>query len=90
PLTGTRAPDVPLANGGRLYESLRGGRFVLITPDLGACDGWAAHKGRLAVEHWATSRRTTVLVRPDGYVAWAAEGADPGATEAVLAAHVGR
>ncbi|MGX1369972.1 2-polyprenyl-6-methoxyphenol hydroxylase-like FAD-dependent oxidoreductase [Streptomyces canus] len=90
PLTGTRAPDVPLANGGRLYESLRGGRFVLITPDPGACDGWAAHKDRLAVEHWATSRRTTVLVRPDGYVAWAAEGADPGATEAVLAAHVGR
>ncbi|MFI0541712.1 FAD-dependent monooxygenase [Streptomyces sp. WSLK1-3] len=89
PLTGTRAPDVPLANGGRLYESLRGGRFVLITPDPGACDCWAAHKDRLAAEHWATSRRTTVLVRPDGYVAWAAEGANGQGIEVALAEHLG-
>jgi hypothetical protein len=30
-----------------------------------------------------------VLVRPDGYVAWAADSADPAAVEAALAAHVG-
>ncbi|MFJ8191568.1 FAD-dependent monooxygenase [Streptomyces sp. NPDC096094] len=83
-LTGTRVPDVALAGGGRLYEALRGGRFVLITPGPapGATD-------RLAVERWASGRRTAVLVRPDGYVAWAADGADPVETEAAVAAHVG-
>ncbi|GGS71976.1 FAD-dependent monooxygenase [Streptomyces griseoviridis] len=86
-LTGTRVPDVALAGGGRLYEALRGGRFVLITAD--------GHKGaedradRLAAERWASGRRTAVLVRPDGYAAWAAEDPTPAATEAALAAHVG-
>ncbi|PAZ12396.1 FAD-dependent oxidoreductase [Streptomyces sp. SA15] len=100
-LTGTRVPDVALENG-RLYQALRGGRFVLIIPKAsGASESYdgrgggqaggqgAARKGRLAVERWASDRRTTVLVRPDGYVAWAADGADPAATEAALAAHVG-
>ena len=93
-LTGTRVPDVTLA-GGRLYEALRGGRFVLITPEASesngsqSYDGQGARKDRLAVERWAGDRRTTVLVRPDGYVAWAAEGADASAVEAALAVHVG-
>ncbi|WP_367323031.1 FAD-dependent monooxygenase [Streptomyces sp. HUAS ZL42] len=91
-LTGTRVPDVALADGGRLYEALRGGRFVLITPKAEegeTYDDQGARKGRLTVERWASDRRTTVLVRPDGYVAWAAEAADPAAIEAALAAHVG-
>ncbi|GHH92616.1 FAD-dependent monooxygenase [Streptomyces capillispiralis] len=87
PLTGTRAPDVALA-GGRLHEALRGGRFVLITPepyDAGGIPG-----GRLGVERWAAgNRRTTVLVRPDGYVAWAADSAGPAETASALATHVG-
>ncbi|MFJ9749598.1 FAD-dependent monooxygenase [Streptomyces chartreusis] len=85
-LTGTRVPDVALKSG-RLYEALRGGRFVLITPD-----GYRASAGRedrLACERWAGDRRTTVLVRPDGYVAWAADSAEPAAIEAALAAHLG-
>ncbi|KOU67311.1 FAD-dependent oxidoreductase [Streptomyces sp. MMG1533] len=86
-LTGTRVPDVALAGGGRLYEALRGGRFVLITPD--AYDGSGARKDRLAVARWASDRRTTVLVRPDGYVAWAADSADPVTIESALAARVG-
>jgi 2-polyprenyl-6-methoxyphenol hydroxylase-like FAD-dependent oxidoreductase len=86
-LTGRRAPDVALAGGGRLYEALRGGRFVLIGPrEYEARDG---REGRLAVARWAGGRRTTVLVRPDGYVAWAAEAADAESVEAALAAHVG-
>ncbi|MFV0135970.1 FAD-dependent monooxygenase [Streptomyces sp. HMX87] len=89
PLTGTRAPDVALAGGGRLYEALRGGRFVLIAPDGYAADEGAARKDRLAVERWASARRTALLVRPDGYVAWAADAADGPAIEAVLVAHVG-
>ncbi|WP_406196457.1 FAD-dependent monooxygenase [Streptomyces europaeiscabiei] len=93
-LVGTRVPDVRLANG-RLYESLRDGRFVLITPRT-APPAWdidsPSRKGRLAVETWASDRRTTVLVRPDGYVAWAAdgvEGADATTVEAALTAWLG-
>jgi 2-polyprenyl-6-methoxyphenol hydroxylase-like FAD-dependent oxidoreductase len=87
PLTGTRVPDVALADGGRLYESLRGGRFVLITPD--GHDDRGTRKDRLTVERWASGRRTTVLVRPDGYVGWAADDADDAAVRAALATHVG-
>ncbi|MFR0352634.1 FAD-dependent monooxygenase [Streptomyces sediminimaris] len=85
-LTGTRVPDVALA-GGRLYEALRGGRFVLITPEPYAAAG--ARADRLAVQRWASDRRTTVLVRPDGYVAWAADSADAAAIEEAVTAHVG-
>ncbi|MFK4100209.1 FAD-dependent monooxygenase [Streptomyces sp. NPDC019531] len=87
PLTGTRVPDVTLADGGRLYEALRGGRFVLIAPE--DHDGQGTRKDRLTVERWASGRRTTLLVRPDGYVAWAADETNPTAAEAALAAHVG-
>ncbi|MEU2300306.1 FAD-dependent monooxygenase [Streptomyces antibioticus] len=87
-LTGTRVPDVALAGGGRLHEALRGGKFVLITPG-GHAGAGADREGRLAVERWAGDRRTVVLVRPDGYVAWAADGADAKAVDAALSAHVG-
>ncbi|KUO22045.1 FAD-dependent monooxygenase [Streptomyces dysideae] len=91
-LAGTRAPDATLESG-RLYEALRGGRFVLITPEADAASGaygeQGARKDRLTVERWASDRRTTVLVRPDGYVAWAADGADAAAIEDAVAAHVG-
>ncbi|MCX4739136.1 FAD-dependent monooxygenase [Streptomyces antibioticus] len=87
-LTGTRVPDVALAGGGRLHEALRGGKFVLITPG-GHAEAGADREGRLAVERWAGDRRTVLLVRPDGYVAWAADGADAKAVDAALSAHVG-
>ncbi|MFJ6831883.1 FAD-dependent monooxygenase [Streptomyces sp. NPDC091209] len=91
PSVGTRAPDTALRSG-RLYEALRGGRFVLITPEpyeAGGNGRTGERAGRLALERWAGERRTTVLVRPDGYVAWAAESPDPAAVEAALAAAVG-
>ncbi|WP_409000463.1 aromatic-ring hydroxylase C-terminal domain-containing protein [Streptomyces europaeiscabiei] len=94
PPVSTRVPDVRLTTG-RLYESLREGRFVLITPRT-ALPAWGidspSRKGRLAVETWASDRRTTVLVRPDGYAAWAAdstEGADAATVEAALTAWLG-
>jgi 2-polyprenyl-6-methoxyphenol hydroxylase-like FAD-dependent oxidoreductase len=87
-LTGTRIPDVALHDG-RLYEALRGGRFVLITPDPDTFGNQGGRGDRLAVDRWASDRRTTVLVRPDGYVAWAADSADVTAVERALAAHVG-
>ncbi|MFH8937187.1 FAD-dependent monooxygenase [Streptomyces griseosporeus] len=86
-LTGARIPDVALAGGGRLYEALRGGRFVLITPE--PYEAEPARKDRLTAAQWAGARRTTLLVRPDGYTAWASDDATPADIEAALAAHVG-
>ncbi|MGW7054062.1 FAD-dependent oxidoreductase [Streptomyces sp. NPDC054887] len=74
PLTGRRVPDLSLVEG-RLYELLRAGRFVLITPR--GTD--TVHGQELTVAHWASDRRTTLLVRPDGHAAWASETAvNPG------------
>lgn len=87
PLVGARAPDVALAGGGRLHEALRGGRFVLIAPHTHPVGRDRA--GRLTAERWASGRRTAVLVRPDGYIAWAADTAGEAAIEAALTAHVG-
>jgi 2-polyprenyl-6-methoxyphenol hydroxylase-like FAD-dependent oxidoreductase len=72
PLTGRRAPDIPLKGGRRLYEALRGGRFLLVSPpsepapvQVGGFDD------RLELVEAAGPTRKVVLVRPDGYVAWA-------------------
>lgn len=87
PMVGGRIPDVALASG-RLYEALRGGRFVLITPEEYRAAGRA---DRLTVERWADGRRTTtVLVRPDGHVAWAADAPEATETESALAVWTGR
>ncbi|MFE0519660.1 FAD-dependent monooxygenase [Streptomyces sp. NPDC058954] len=85
-LTGARVPDVALESG-RLHEALRGGRFVLITPEPYA--GQGTRKDRLTVERWASDRRTTLLVRPDGYVAWAADSTDTETIEDALTRYVG-
>ncbi|GAX50240.1 FAD-dependent monooxygenase [Streptomyces olivochromogenes] len=91
-LVGTRVPDVALKDG-RLYEALRGGRFVLVAPAAAVraygLDDLKGRKDRLAVESWASGRRTTLLVRPDGYVAWAAESPDAATVERALAAALG-
>jgi hypothetical protein len=82
PLVGGWAPDLPLhANGGdtRLATLMHGARPVLL--DLTA-DG----RLRAAAAGWTDRVQTTVarsdepldgiLVRPDGYVAWAAAPGD--------------
>ncbi|REE96921.1 FAD-dependent monooxygenase [Thermomonospora umbrina] len=77
PLTGRRAPDVPLADGRRLYEALRTGRFVLVTPPTSeAAATWADHAD---VHQAGGPTRHTVLVRPDAYIAWATAEPHPNA-----------
>jgi FAD binding domain-containing protein/aromatic ring hydroxylase-like protein len=87
-LAGRRAPDVRLATGKagmtRLYEILRGGRFVLLTPaGAGAAIGrrWA---GRVDPATPADATLPMVLVRPDGYVAWATDETAPASRDAAL------
>ena len=94
--TGRRAPDLPLAatpakpltasarpsNGGRLYEALRDGDFVLVLPDGAGLDG-AGFEGVRVVR--STVPGPVVLVRPDGYIGWAADAPSRSAVEAGIA-----
>ena len=87
-LAGRRAPDIRLAPGKagktRLYEILRGGRFVLLTPaDAGAAIGrrWT---GRVDSATPADATLPIVLVRPDGYVAWATDETAPASRDEAL------
>jgi 2-polyprenyl-6-methoxyphenol hydroxylase-like FAD-dependent oxidoreductase len=76
PLVGRRMPDVPLAVGrGRLYELLRSGRFVLLTAGEQP-DGTGPWVGRVEVAARTRPHPRLILVRPDGYVAWATDQAD--------------
>jgi 2-polyprenyl-6-methoxyphenol hydroxylase-like FAD-dependent oxidoreductase len=73
-LVGARAGDLALLGDGptRLYEALRGGRFVLVSsgsPDM-ARNGW---RGPVTTVTPARPLGVDLLVRPDGYIAWAAE-----------------
>lgn len=74
PLVGTRARDLPLEGGSRLAEALRAGRFVLVapagapTPDLPGALGEVDPAERVVTRR-ADGGATTLLVRPDGYVA---------------------
>ena len=74
-LTGQRSPDL-LTSAGRLYALLRSGRFVLVL-------GTDCADVRLQLSPWTDrvmmveraedSGPALVLVRPDGYVAWASD-----------------
>ena len=66
---GRRMPDLNDA-GTRLYEQLRDGRFVLLTRDPLTLDGPATVR---YVRCATLAGPAMVLVRPDGYVAWACD-----------------
>jgi hypothetical protein len=76
PLAGRMAPDLALRDGRRLAELLHQGRPVLLDLSGGhvgdAARGWA---DRVDVVVGATvdSDACALLIRPDGYVAWAAD-----------------
>jgi hypothetical protein len=62
---GMRAPNIALRNG-RLYDALRGGRFVLVGTDTAQLD--LPPQVDAAVPARPTAELT--LVRPDGYLTW--------------------
>ncbi|WAC94143.1 FAD-dependent oxidoreductase [Mycobacterium sp. Aquia_213] len=75
-LVGRRMPDVD-CGGTRLYEVLRSGRFVLVTSaQIPGLD----RPGVDHVVHVDPKLPAAMLIRPDGYIAWATRGT-PDATQ---------
>ncbi|NJP97751.1 FAD-dependent oxidoreductase [Nonomuraea sp. FMUSA5-5] len=72
PWVGRRVPDFALGGEapGRLYEALRGGKFVLATPRVPP-PGWS---DRVAHVVPAAPGTRDLLIRPDGHLAWAGAG----------------
>jgi 2-polyprenyl-6-methoxyphenol hydroxylase-like FAD-dependent oxidoreductase len=81
PWTGRRMPDLVGTDGRRVYEALRAGTFVLVaTSDF---DAGSAPVVVLRVERRPKSP-AVILVRPDGYVAWASDRTDGDEIRAAL------
>ncbi|WP_327328069.1 FAD-dependent monooxygenase [Streptomyces sp. NBC_01210] len=78
PLTGRSAPDLELTDGGRLADHLHGGRALLLdlTDDPGLralAAGYAGRVDTLTAGCPSRPELAAVLVRPDGFTAWAAD-----------------
>ncbi|HTZ93665.1 MAG TPA: FAD-dependent monooxygenase [Streptosporangiaceae bacterium] len=73
PLAGKRVADLFLADGRRLYQALRDGRFLL-TGTAGAltADAASGYADRVQTVPIAEPSGTVVLIRPDAYIGWAA------------------
>ncbi|GAA1680444.1 FAD-dependent monooxygenase [Glycomyces endophyticus] len=76
-LVGHRANDIALADGTRLYEALRGGRFVVLDSAESFAGDFTADAASAAPDGEAK------VIRPDGYVGWAGED-DPAAIRSYL------
>ncbi len=75
PLAGKRVADLPLADGRRLYEALRGGRLLLAArPEALPADATSGYGDRVDAAPVARASGTVALIRPDAYIAWAAAG----------------
>jgi 2-polyprenyl-6-methoxyphenol hydroxylase-like FAD-dependent oxidoreductase len=88
PLAGKRVADLPLADGRRLYEALRDGRFLLAaSPGALQADAASGYGDRVDAAPLARTCGTVALIRPDAYIAWAAaaEAASPPQIRACLA-----
>jgi 2-polyprenyl-6-methoxyphenol hydroxylase-like FAD-dependent oxidoreductase len=90
PLVGRSVPDFELVDGTRLGELLRNGRGLLLDFDSRAAlqalaSRWHGRFTYVAREAKDRLGLSAVLVRPDGVVAWASEGA-PNGEEAAQAA----
>jgi 2-polyprenyl-6-methoxyphenol hydroxylase-like FAD-dependent oxidoreductase len=76
PLTGKRVPDWPLADGRRVYEALRAGRFLLASSSAlpaDVADGYADQVDTVAIRDEGTDPGDPpgiiALIRPDAYIA---------------------
>ncbi|OCB22071.1 FAD-dependent oxidoreductase [Mycobacterium malmoense] len=88
PLSGWSVPELTLADGRRVTELLHGARPVLLDVDGGAgatASGWS---DRVDVVTATLDDRpaAALLIRPDGYVAWAAGEFGPAAQAGLRAA----
>jgi 3-(3-hydroxy-phenyl)propionate hydroxylase len=98
PLIGRRMPDLDVvATDGplRVFSLLHQGRAVLLNfgePGRVEVSGWADRLHSVDAKYtgaWelpaigVISGPAAVLVRPDGYVAWAGDGVDAGLTDAL-------
>lgn len=88
-LSGRFVPDLTLDDGRRVVDLLHGGRPLLLDLSGGyvrdAASGWLE---RVAVVDGAVTDLETraLLIRPDGYVAWAADTFDSGDQDRLRAA----
>ncbi|WP_329259864.1 FAD-dependent monooxygenase [Actinoallomurus sp. NBC_01490] len=94
PLVGATMPDLRLDDGTRLSDHTHEGRALLV--DLAGNDRLAAlakpYAGRLKLVRAGSDGAgvSGLLVRPDGFVAWATDGAgDPAGLEAALTRWLG-
>lgn len=89
PLSGRMAPELALADGRRLAELLHRGRAVLLDLDGGAAatvaEPWAERVDPI-IAAAEDPPAAAMLVRPDGYVAWAAEQFDDAGADALRVA----
>ncbi|OBK19287.1 FAD-dependent monooxygenase [Mycobacterium asiaticum] len=89
PLSGRLVPDLTIGDGRRVAELLHEGHPVLL--DLGGCGaadaarGWA-HRVDLVRTSMAAAPAVAMLIRPDGYVAWATDTFDSSAEQRLHAA----
>jgi 2-polyprenyl-6-methoxyphenol hydroxylase-like FAD-dependent oxidoreductase len=98
PLIGRRMPDLDVAAAHgplRVFSLLHHGRAALINfgePGIVEVSGWADRVRLVDAKYAGTwelpalgviNGPTAVLVRPDGYVAWAGDGTDAGLTDAL-------
>ncbi len=94
PLVGESAPDLELLDGTALADHLHEGKALLLDPAGVLAKAAAGYADRLTVLHAAAPARPDLaglLVRPDGYVAWAADDgdADPAALATCLSTWLG-
>ena len=87
PLSGHLVPDLILDDGRRVAELLHDARPVLLDLDGGAdlAPGWADRVDTVSASI-ADRPAAAILIRPDGYVAWAADTFDPSAEAGLRAA----
>ncbi|HEY3483007.1 MAG TPA: FAD-dependent oxidoreductase, partial [Streptomyces sp.] len=73
----------------QVREALRTGRFVLLSRSPEVARAAADRSDRVVTASPGAAAPAAVLIRPDGYVAWASDRPDPAAARRALAEWVG-